>query len=94
MQRKHAMGQKFALFNFLHTCYLRNIRLYQTFFFVTFMKTTMGWKITAAHNTQHIIPILRTGGGSIMLWGWFLGETGKKRVDGQIDGAKYRSCVL
>ena len=48
------------------------------------------WKTNTAHHPEHIIPTVKHGGGSIMLWGCFSSaRTGKLvRVDGKMDGAK------
>uniref|UniRef100_A0A669EVF3 Transposase n=1 Tax=Oreochromis niloticus TaxID=8128 RepID=A0A669EVF3_ORENI len=50
-------------------------------------------KTTTAHHSEHTIPTVKYGGGSIMLWVCFSSAgTGKLvRVDGKMDGAKYRA---
>ena len=45
-----------------------------------------------SHHPENIIPTVKHGGGSIMLWRCFsLTGTGKLvRIEGMMDGAKYR----
>uniref|UniRef100_A0A6I8RU66 Transposase n=1 Tax=Xenopus tropicalis TaxID=8364 RepID=A0A6I8RU66_XENTR len=52
-------------------------------------------KTNTAHHSEHTIPTVTYGGGSIMLWGCFSSAgTGKLvRVDGKMDGAKYRAIL-
>ena len=39
------------------------------------------------------IPTVEHGGGSIMLWGWqVLGDSGS-RIEGKVNGAKYREIL-
>ncbi|KAL7826753.1 hypothetical protein AOLI_G00319620 [Acnodon oligacanthus] len=51
-------------------------------------------RINTAHHSEHTIPTVKCG-GSIMLWGCFSSAgTGKLvRVDGKMDGAKYRAIL-
>lgn len=48
-----------------------------------------------AHHPEHSNPMVKHGGGCIVMWECFISErTGKLvRVDGKIDGAKYRSIL-
>ncbi len=48
-----------------------------------------------AHHLANTIPPVKHGGRSIMLWGCFSSaEIGKLvRVDGKMDGAKYRAIL-
>ncbi|MCJ8737403.1 hypothetical protein PDJAM_G00023560 [Pangasius djambal] len=52
-------------------------------------------KPNTAYRPEHTIPTVKHGGGSITLWGCFSSAgTGKLvRVDGKMDGAKYRAIL-
>ena len=52
-----------------------------------------GGKLTLHITPEHTIPTMKHGGGSIMLWGCFssAGTGNMVRVDGKMDGAKYRA---
>ncbi|KAL7855533.1 hypothetical protein AOLI_G00191370 [Acnodon oligacanthus] len=52
-------------------------------------------RINTAHHSEHTIPTVKYGGGSIVLWGCFSSAgTGRLvRVDGKMDGAKYRAVL-
>uniref|UniRef100_A0AAX7TUF7 Uncharacterized protein n=1 Tax=Astatotilapia calliptera TaxID=8154 RepID=A0AAX7TUF7_ASTCA len=52
-------------------------------------------KTNTTHHSEHTIPTVKYGGGSISLWGCFSSAgTGKLvRVDGKMDGAKYRAIL-
>uniref|UniRef100_A0A803JX04 Transposase Tc1-like domain-containing protein n=1 Tax=Xenopus tropicalis TaxID=8364 RepID=A0A803JX04_XENTR len=58
-------------------------------------KRYVWWKTKTAHPSEHTIPTVKYGGGSIVLWGCFSSTgTGKLvRVDGKMDGAKYRAIL-
>ncbi|MCJ8737809.1 hypothetical protein PDJAM_G00028230 [Pangasius djambal] len=58
-------------------------------------KRYVWWKPNTAHHPEHTIPTMKHVGGSIMLWGCFSSAgTGKLvRVDGKMDGAKYRAIL-
>ncbi|KAL0150495.1 hypothetical protein M9458_054312 [Cirrhinus mrigala] len=58
-------------------------------------KRYVWWKTNTAHHSEHTIPTVKYGGGSIMLWGCFSSAgTGKLvRVDGKMDGAKYKAIL-
>ncbi|KAL0201197.1 hypothetical protein M9458_004384, partial [Cirrhinus mrigala] len=58
--------------------------------------TSHVWRKTnTAYHSEHTIPTVKYGFGSIMLWGCFSSAgTGKLvRVDGKMDGAKYRAIL-
>uniref|UniRef100_A0A6I8Q9Z7 Uncharacterized protein n=1 Tax=Xenopus tropicalis TaxID=8364 RepID=A0A6I8Q9Z7_XENTR len=52
-------------------------------------------KTNTAHHSEPTVPTVTYGGGSIMLWGGFSSAgIGKLvRVDGKMDGAKYRAIL-
>jgi hypothetical protein len=52
-------------------------------------------KPITSHHPENAIPTVKYGGGSIMLWEWFSSAgTGKLvRIDGMMDGAKYREIL-
>ncbi|MCI4379917.1 hypothetical protein PGIGA_G00233920 [Pangasianodon gigas] len=52
-------------------------------------------KPNTEHDPEHTIPTVKHGGGSIMLWGCFspAGKGKLVRVDGKMDGAKYRAIL-
>uniref|UniRef100_A0A669BVS3 Tc1-like transposase DDE domain-containing protein n=1 Tax=Oreochromis niloticus TaxID=8128 RepID=A0A669BVS3_ORENI len=52
-------------------------------------------KTNTAHHSEHTIPTVKYGGGSIMLWGCFSSAGPGKlvRVEGKMDGAKYRAIL-
>lgn len=57
-------------------------------------KRYVWWKTDTAHYSEHTISTVKHG-GSIVLWGGFSSAgTGKLvRVDGKMDGAKYRATL-
>uniref|UniRef100_A0A803J7M7 Tc1-like transposase DDE domain-containing protein n=1 Tax=Xenopus tropicalis TaxID=8364 RepID=A0A803J7M7_XENTR len=63
--------------------------------FLAKMQNAVWRKTNTAHHSEHTIPAVKYGGGSIMLWGCFSSAgTGKLvRVDGKMDGAKYRAIL-
>ncbi|MGH0167546.1 UNVERIFIED_CONTAM: hypothetical protein FKN15_053097 [Acipenser sinensis] len=52
-------------------------------------------KPNTAHHPVNIIPTVKHGGGSIMLWGCFSSAGSGKlvRIEGRMDGAKYRRIL-
>ena len=58
-------------------------------------KRYVWWKTNTANHPEHILPTVKHGGGSIMLWGCFsLAGTWKLiRVDQNMNGAEYRAIL-
>ena len=48
-----------------------------------------------AHHPKNTIPIVKHGGGNIMLWGCFssAGTGVRVRIEGKMDGAKHRKIL-
>ncbi len=58
-------------------------------------KRYVWWKNNTAHHQRNIIPTVKHGGGSIMLWGCFssAGTGALVKVEGIMHSSKYRSIL-